>query len=415
MKENENLINNPVPMDQRIGWKAPLINFLGCNIALSELMVGGALIAGMSVSGLVTAAIIGNLILIVVATIQGNIAAREGLNTYVLATGAFGKKGGVWMISLLLGFTSFGWFGIQAGVAGLSIQQIFPSVNLTFATIVLGLLMMIVAVYGFSLMAKFNAFALPPLILLMIYGLYKAMSVDNSIAISDYQPLAENAISMLDGINLVVGVVIVGAVISPDYLRYTRNVKDVAIIAIVGIGFISFIQQLSAGIMAINSPTWDITAVMADLGMGWGAFLVLLLAAWSTNLSNAYSGGLALKNIFPDVNRSTLTLVAGLIGTALAASGLIFKFQMFLSVLSIAVPAVAGVMWAEYYLIQGKKFVQREGFNWFAVGAWVLGFAVSMLSNKYGFGLPPVNAILVSGIAYWLVMSRLEVAKVQPQ
>ncbi len=48
MQEREELILNPVPQEERTGWKAPLFNILGCNIAISELMVGGALIAGMT-------------------------------------------------------------------------------------------------------------------------------------------------------------------------------------------------------------------------------------------------------------------------------------------------------------------------------------------------------------------------------
>ena len=45
MPEKEELILNPVPASERTGWKAPLFNILGCNVAISELMVGGALIA----------------------------------------------------------------------------------------------------------------------------------------------------------------------------------------------------------------------------------------------------------------------------------------------------------------------------------------------------------------------------------
>ncbi len=37
--------------------------------------------------------------------------------------------------------------------------------------------------------------------------------------------------SMVEGLNIVVGLVIVGAIISPDQLRYTRRVKDIWIIS----------------------------------------------------------------------------------------------------------------------------------------------------------------------------------------
>ncbi|MGO0916104.1 hypothetical protein ACTPEM_22735, partial [Clostridioides difficile] len=42
---------------------------------------------------------------------------------------------------------------------------------------------------------------------------------------------------------------------------------------------------------------------------------------------------------------------------------IIFKFQSFLSFLGIAVPAIAGIMWCEYYFIQGRTYKHREGIN----------------------------------------------------
>lgn len=144
---------------ERVGWKAPLFNILGSNVAISELMVGGALVAGMTFKQLLATSIIGNLMLVFILILQGNIGMREGLDTYSLAESTFGLKGGKWIISLILAITSFGWFGVQAGVAGLSLLRIFPNLNLTISVIVLGLLMMCFAVLGFSAMAKFNYLA----------------------------------------------------------------------------------------------------------------------------------------------------------------------------------------------------------------------------------------------------------------
>ena len=379
MQEREELVLNPVPKEERVGWLAPLFNMLGSNIAISELMVGGTLILGMTLSNMIITSIIGNLILVAIIMIQGYIGYKEGLNTYVLAKGAFGEIGGKYLISLLLGITSFGWFGVQAGVAGLSVQKIFPSVNLTLVTVILGLFMVVFALYGF-----------------------KAFSTYGVEAIYNYTP--QTTMSMVEGLNIVVGLVIVGAIISPDQLRYTRRVKDIWIISFLGLGIISLFQQVAAGVMSMGAPTWDITEVLANLGFGWVAFVILILASWSTNVSNAYSGGLALKTIFPNVKRNVLTLVAGLIGTIIAATGIIFKFQSFLSFLGIAVPAIAGIMWCEYYFIQGRTYKHREGINWIAVISWLIGFAASYYSSKINFLIPPINGIVVSMVIYYILM-----------
>lgn len=399
MKEREDLILQPVPKSERTGWRAPLFNVLGTNIAISALMVGGTLISGLSFWDLVWVAVVGNLILAAIMIIQGNIGTREGVNTYVIAKGAFGEKGGTWIISTVLGITSFGWFGIQAGVAGLSVRQIFPTINLTLTIVIIGILMVSVAAFGFNMMAKFNYIALPPLIILIVWALIKSLSQNSGMSVAlDYVP--SNPMTPIQGIDIVVGLVIVGAVISPDYLRYTRGIKDVAIVGLIAVALITLFQQIAAGIMSVDSPTHDITEVFKNLGFSWIAFVVLILAAWSTNLSNAYSGGLALKNIFPNTKRVYLTLIAGGIGIVLAAFDIISMFEGFLSFLSMTVSSVAGVIWVEYYIIQKKQLIMRKGVNWLAVIAWIGGVLTAYLSTKVGFGVPPINAIIVAGLLY---------------
>ena len=401
MSEREELILNPIPKDERTGWKAPLFNILGCNVAISELMVGGALIAGLSLRDLIGVSIAGNLLLVLILCLQGYMGCREGMNTYVLAQGAFGKKGGQMIIALILGITSFGWFGIQAGVAGLSLQKIFPSLNLTLVVVVLGILMMLFAAMGFNTMALFNYIAVPPLILLMIWGVSQIVAGGNWEALWTYTP--SKPISITDGINSVVGLIIVGAVISPDYLRYTRGIKDIFYIGLIGFALISIFQQVAAGMIAMNAPSWDITEVLAKQGFSSIAFLILLLAAWSTNLSNAYSGGLALKTLFPSFRRVTLTMIAGLIGTAIAASGIIFKFIAFLSFLSMLVPPIAGVMWADYYGLNHRRLVLSDGIRWTAILSWLAGALASWISSSCSFGLPPINGIVVAGVVHYIL------------
>lgn len=387
---------------ERVGWRAPLFNILGSNVAISELMVGGVLVLGMSFKQLLVTSVIGNLMLVLILILQGNIGMREGLDTYSLAESTFGSTGGKWIISLILAITSFGWFGVQAGVAGLSLLRIFPGLNLTMSVVVLGLLMMCFAVLGFNAMAKFNYLAVPPLIIMMVWGMYKALSVNGIESILSYTPATE--MTILEGLNVVIGVVIVGTIISPDQLRYTRSIKDIVIIAVIGFAFISIFQQVAAGVLAMDSPSWDITEVLENLGFNWIAFLILLLAAWSTNVSNAYSGGLALKTVFPSLKREALTIIAGLIGTAIAASGIIFKFQEFLSLLSMTISGIAGIMWVDYYILNNRSLKNREGTNTIAIICWVLAFIVSFVTDKYKFFIPPINAMIAGGLLYYLLM-----------
>src|SRR5699024_4086494 len=104
-----------------------------------------------------------------------------------------------------------------------------PAINLTLTIVIIGILMVSVAAFGFNMMAKFNYIALPPLIILIVWALIKSLDQNSGMSVVlDYVP--SNPMTPIQGIDIVVGLVIVGAVISPDYLRYTRGIKDVAIV-----------------------------------------------------------------------------------------------------------------------------------------------------------------------------------------
>ena len=207
LAEKDELALNPVPANEKTSWVAPLFNMLGCNIALSELMLGGALIAGLTFKNFLIASLVGNGILVIVVLLQGYIGAREGLNTYVLAKGAFGEKGGQWLIAVLLAITSFGWFGVQAGVAGQSILAMAPNIPLVPVIIIVGAVMTLCAAFGFHLMAKLNYVAIPLLVILMIWGTFTAISQSGGLStIWTYTPAS--AMPMTTAINMVVGLVL---------------------------------------------------------------------------------------------------------------------------------------------------------------------------------------------------------------
>ena len=91
-----------------------------------------------------------------------------------------------------------------------------------------------------------------------------------------------------------------------------------------------------------------------------------MLATWTTNVTNAYSGGLALSNLlgFDESKFKVTTGISGAIGTLLAAFGLLNAFQGFLSLMSALIPPLAGVIIAAYWITgRGKKenFSFKEG------------------------------------------------------
>src|SRR5690606_16011268 len=99
-------------------------------------------------------------------------------------------------------------------------------------------------------------------------------------------------------ISIVAGSFMVGAVISPDIARYARRPLDAVLAAILGfqVGFV--IVVFIGSILAQATGQADLVQIMLALGWGVLAFLVLILAQWTTNDNNLYSAALAFSVVF---------------------------------------------------------------------------------------------------------------------
>ncbi len=401
--QKTNIDMERIPDEERQGLSGPLFAMLGMNVAVSTLMVGGGLIEKLTLQESIFVIIVGNLILVAIFYIQGIIGMREGLTTYQLTEMAFGKYANKFLVSGIMCISLFGWFGIQTSLAALSVQKIFPELgNYQLIVIVAGIIMTIFAAKGFNSVAWANYILIPPILILIVWGLIKTSNTYGLADIWSYVP-KEN-MGIMSGLNMVVGLIMCGSIISCDYTRFCKKKKShIAIISLIGIGGIAAVQEIGTAIIAMTAPSYNIVDVLYELGFNWIAFVILIGAAWSTNLSGAYSGGLALNNIFPNQKRSTLTFVAGMIGTVLAMFNVIQYFQSFLNLISVIYGPIAGVLWVEYYLIHKKKYVVERNFNTAGVVCFLLGAATCYITSfVIVVGVSALNGLAVAGVAYYV-------------
>src|SRR5690606_13240215 len=131
---------------------------------------------------------------------------------------------------------------------------------------------------------------------------------------------------------------------------------DAVLAAILGfqVGFV--IVVFIGSILAQATGQADLVQIMLALGWGVLAFLVLILAQWTTNDNNLYSAALAFSVVFRQLPRWQLTAVAGLLGTILAVTGIYGQFVPWLQVLSALVPPLGGVYVADYFLVQRDRY-----------------------------------------------------------
>ena len=137
-----------------------------------------------------------------------------------------------------------------------------------------------------------NYIAVPLLVIVCLYGLIAGIVTnDGGSAITNYAP--ENSSGMVFGISMVVASFALGGVISADYCRFAKSRSDVVKSSVVGVIPAGLFMLLTGALMSIVTGQYDISAILASLGVPFVGLVALVLATWTTNVTNAYSGGLA--------------------------------------------------------------------------------------------------------------------------
>ena len=136
---------------------------------------------------------------------------------------------------------------------------------------------------------------------------------------------------------------IVGAVITPDMTRFNRTAADVVKQTVVGFTVGEYLIGMSGVLLAHAIRSDDIITIVTS-SVGWVGTLVIILGTLKINDWNLYSSGLGVVNFVDTVfgkrvNRAVVTLLLGVVGSVLAAGGILDNFIGFLTVLGRGLPA----------------------------------------------------------------------------
>ena len=408
---------------ERQSWGSIAMVWIGSVICVPALMIGGMLGAGLSLGSCILAILVGYALICVFMSFMGMEGCDTGLPTAVMASCALGEKGAKYIISSILAISCIGWFGIQAAVCGASFSSMFgdmtgAAIPVWLSSVVWGIIMLLTACFRFAGLKWLNKIAVPLLGVVLAYTLIDTLVGGGAQVLSGYVPTAP--MSFVSAVSATVGSFVVAAAISGDYCRFARNRNDVVKSSVVGVLPAGLAILMIGAILAICTGTYDISVVLASSGLPLVGLIALILATWTTNVSNAYSGGLSLSVLLgQDEQKSQLTTaISGVIGTVLAAAGILNSIQGFLSLLSAIVPALMGTMIADYWIIgkgRVEHFQEREGFYFPGMVSFVLGALVACMTGGTFASIPflaflnlpffigPINGIVVAMVVYILL------------
>lgn len=401
-----------VPAAARYSWWTVAVQRFGQVSALSQFLLGSTLGFGMGFWDAFLAFTLGAVILELVSIGVGIIGSREGLQTSMLTRWTGFGQGGSAVVGVAIGISLIGWFGIQSGVSAEGLVSLIGVLPLWVWSLLFGLAVTLIVLWGFASM-KWVAYVTVPSFLVLV-----AWSIGSELLDRDIGALATSApagpsLSLIEGTTLVAGGFIVGAVITPDMTRFNRSDADVVKQTVLGFTVGEYLIGMSGVLLAHAIRSDDIITIVTS-SVGWVGTLVIILGTLKINDWNLYSSGLGVVNFVgtvfgKHVNRGMVTLILGVVGSVLAAGGILDSFIGFLTVLGVAFPPIAGIMVAEYFVVQTWRpdlersraagTVPETAPTW-VPATLVIWLGSALIGHFVSWGLPSINSLVAAFVLY---------------
>ena len=401
----------PVPAEQTMRGRQIAMVILAIGFTLPVFALGAQVTQAQGLVRGTIACFAGCLLAALLSLPTSFIGARLRLSTYVILMLSFGRVGGR-IVNLMLAATLIGWFANVADILGVSVSaSLGASYGVTvpaFACTAIALVLMtLTGIFGFRLMERFATLLVPVLCAFMGYVLYLALAQASPTAALARPGTGD--LSFADAVSAVFGLVVLTAVLSPDFTRYARRPSS-ALLAMSALGIGYPLIMLIAAVPAAVFGEADIMRIMVSLGLTTGALIVLVLATWASNTGNLYSATLTLATVAPRVPVWQLGVGTALFALVAGYFHVSDYFVPFLVLLGIAAVPVAGVYCCVFFFSRPAMTPSAgeaiPAFRHRNLTAWVGGSAVGYASSSLGGFLCPLPALeaLAATAVLWLAL-----------
>lgn len=284
-----------------------------------------------------------------------------------------------------------------------------------------GIVVVSIALYGFNAVSEFSGICAPWLFVMFASGamvLLPALSLnvlDKTLpgGWTDFMTLGNQ--SIWTGINSDgkpgIGLVeVIGfgwaantithfGLVDMALLRFAKK-KNYAYASSTGMMFGHYMAWIAAGIMGAGAAViLGKSIVELDPGdvayyaLGWSGFVIVIVAGWTTSITNLYRAGLAAQAIFFNHSRKKTTIVVGLITVVIACFPFVFsQILPLLTYAGLLVVPVGAIVFAEHQIFPRIGYTRywssyrKLTFSLPAVASWGLGLV-------FGFGLNALDII----------------------
>jgi NCS1 family nucleobase:cation symporter-1 len=446
-----------IPDDERSGQARDLFwVWLGGNISLTYLIIGGALVGlGLGFWAAVGAIVLGNLLYVLVG-LGGITGPRAGTATMVVSRAAFGQRGNL-VPTALAWLSAVGWQAVFLVLSAFAAFSLAGEAGITVGTGVKVVLLavLVVLTYGAAVLGHATILFLQKVFTFLLGAIMIGVAIQvASKGHVHYAPKELAASTKLATFCL--GTIIIAALplsfanYPADYSRYLpRATPGRAIVGWTVLGnlipaiVISIVGVLAASVADLADPVGGLKPLLAS--WYFAPFLVVVIGGSVTNnFLNTYTSGLTLLALGVRLPRWKTIIIDCVIATALSVYAIFFydfttAFTEFLSLMIIWLAPWCAVFLVDAMLrrfrystsdlldARGGRYwftggVNRAGFASFLLGAVATFFTTnavrwqSPLSTHLlgGADLSIPVGLLVAGGAYYALARRQSAPQMAP-
>ncbi len=402
------------------------------HVAATEFVIGATFVAlGAKTSDIILGLLIGNILAVLSwRFITSPIAVETRLSLYTYLNKIAGDsmtKLYNWANVIIFSVISAAMITVSSTAVRFAFdipaQLNWYPTNAWFILIVLavGIVVVSIALYGFNAVSEFSGLCAPWLFVMFTGGamvLLPALSLDvldKTIPSNwaDFMTLGDQSIWTgfnSDGAPGIGLVEVIGfgwaantithfGLVDMALLRFAKK-KNYAYASSTGMMFGHYVAWIAAGIMGAGAAViLGKSIVELDPGdvayyaLGWSGFVIVIVAGWTTAITNLYRAGLAAQAIFFNHSRKKTTIIVGLVTVAIACFPFVFsQILPLLTYAGLLVVPVGAIVFAEHQIFPRIGFTRywssyrKLTFSMPAVASWGLGLV-------FGFGLQALDVI----------------------
>ena len=320
---------------------------------------------------------------------------HTGRTLSALTAGPLGEIGSRRTASVAMLLMMVGWFGVNAGVAGVAVARL-AGVPDVAGVALFAVLMLAVARLGLGALSWSALAAGLATTCLAAYGLHLAFA-DAPFTLSGGEAGAE-PIGFAPAVVLVVGYGAAFSLRTPDFTHDLRRARHVVWCALTGLVVPLTVFAIAGAALQAATGTWDLAEVMQRLGSPEAAYLFIAIGFTGSVLTNIWSGGLSLSDAVPAIPPAVAMPAVTVVGAVVAAGGFSGLMLPWLTVMALATPGLAAV--CAIHALRGTAACRAWGIT--GLCCWGAGFGCGIALHVAGSPVALPAAALLPAVAYWV-------------